>query len=163
MTPLADQFEALKPCPWCAGPVHIIPSDPYYPRFVKTWRPQCQKCGANLGELDTQAEAIAAWNNRTAISSALTSAPPVQEGWRGIETAPRDGTFFDAWMRNPEFPDGYRLPSCSFSMDKGEFVDAHGMFLHVAGDPVSGKWRIYPTHWRPLPAAPEPTPTGEMG
>lgn len=63
-----------------------------------------------------------------------------REGWRPIETAPRDGTWVLVWDRYL----GVRL---------AKYEEPEGLF----GDALS--WFLHPTHWQPLPAA--PTTTGE--
>lgn len=61
------------------------------------------------------------------------------ETWQLIETAPRDGTLFDA-MRN-----GIRFTDCQF--------DEHGRLFRVHSYPsVTTRFRKWPTHWMPRPA-----------
>src|SRR3954466_12705046 len=92
MTSLADQFEALKPCPFCGGAAHVSNSRSRY--FMAT----CSNCACHFAEnFGTEADAIAAWNNRTAISSALTSAPPVQEGWVLVPREPTEAMWNKVW------------------------------------------------------------------
>ena len=74
--------------------------------------------------------------------------------WQDIESAPKDGTEIDIWLRNGErwtnvwwakkkgFRDysGYRVPDC-----EGWFYNHDDASYLIDGEP---------THWMPLPAAP---------
>lgn len=54
--------------------------------------------------------------------------------WQPINTAPRDGSEFLAWI-----PSGYH----------------DVVFWHVLADHwTTGEDRVYPTHWMPLPRGP---------
>ena len=86
---------------------------------------------------DAQA-ALAAHN--AAIEAAGFMVVP---GWRDIADAPRDGTKFDAWV--PDAFGGRRMCDLSFNA-KGQ-LRQHGL-LTEADLP---RW---PTHFMPLPAAP---------
>ena len=89
-------------------------------------------------------EAVCALADRLeALSQAATAEP---EGWRGIESAPKDGTPFDAWV--PDAFGGRRMTGLSFNR-RGQ-LRQHGL-LTAAELP---RW---PTHWMPLPPAPEGT------
>jgi len=64
--------------------------------------------------------------------------------WQPIESAPRDGTPVDLWMAATNEYDAYLIPNCSYDVDdelwfEGELVEVDGT----------------PTHWMPLPDAPE--------
>lgn len=61
--------------------------------------------------------------------------------WRTMETAPRDGTPFLAWVPDEE----YSYAITGYCMDDGYFV------------PVVGDSEMEPTHWQPL------TPPREQG
>lgn len=85
------------------------------------------------------------------IKRNLASPPP--QGWRGIESAPKDGT--SIWVSN------------GFSMRVAFWADGK-QYEHQGS--VGGGWRDYfatemrstadlmwaPTHWMPLPASPAP-------
>lgn len=83
--------------------------------------------------------------------------------WRGIETAPRDGTFIDVWV-DGEFA-GRRADVCWREPTEGEWW-AHG------GDTIEtpdATWcdlfgplckHEQPTYWQPLPPPPEENPDG---
>jgi hypothetical protein len=80
--------------------------------------------------------------------------------WKPIETAPKDGTPFLTFSA-----DAARDPSVSALGTKGTPVLA---MAWVMGDPSPidehGDWRdincYEPTHWMPLPPAPEPANGG---
>lgn len=71
------------------------------------------------------------------------------EGWRPIESAPKDGTRVLAFWRSVKTGDWLQSV---LHWSEGCWCVADSPFLHV----------IYPTHWRPLPpppgAAPKPAP-----
>lgn len=76
------------------------------------------------------------------------------EGWKTIESAPRDGTLFLAWQTIPTLDEDTRCTT-----REGSPCIAQTVFGSVASIPmhyVPQGQRI--THWRPLPPAP---PTGE--
>lgn len=63
--------------------------------------------------------------------------------WQPIETAPKDGTKFDAWV--PDAFGGHRMTGLSFN-NRGK-LRQHGLLT----DAELPRW---PTHWMPLPAPP---------
>lgn len=94
----------------------------------------------------------------------------LRDGWRLIETAPRDGTVVDLWgnNRDPDKRGGILLPmaasegrytDCAWTSRmvlKGSlFVETERTWYQVGG-PVDGDrlMRIWPTHWRPVPGRP---------
>lgn len=88
-----------------------------------------------------------------------TRAPSVGEGWRPIETAPRDGTPFLATTRV------YDHSSGKFSHHDTHIVWADDETGEIANEAEQG-WRLEDYEfWRPLPAPPsasQPRPEGEM-
>lgn len=75
------------------------------------------------------------------------------DGWRPIETAPRDGTQVDLWQ--PIGDSGDRIADCRWM---------NGCWREWGiGDFDTMDWRRLdgrePTHWRPLPAPPAPLPS----
>jgi len=67
--------------------------------------------------------------------------------WQPIKTAPRDGTRFDVWV--PSAVGGYRVADLWFN--------ARGYLTRDGVQPRDlARW---PTHWMPLPAAPNQDPT----
>lgn len=86
--------------------------------------------------------------------SADAPQPPAHDdGWRPIETAPKDGTIFDVWLGNASDDDvafycteGTRR-SCGWSWEKGKFRPLGGLKVAMPVFEV-------PTHWQPLPQPP---------
>lgn len=79
----------------------------------------------------------AAGSTADAILAALTAAGcAVEQGWRTMDTAPRDGTRFHGW-----FPAHGSIPGCVADVSWH-----HGCWHHPHF--------VEPTHWRPLPAPP---------
>jgi len=70
--------------------------------------------------------------------------------WRDISTAPRDGTHL--WLFGPEGQyEGY-----------WEYSEWSPIRLSSHGCGCCGRGDDPPTHWQPLPAAPDTTQTGGM-
>lgn len=70
--------------------------------------------------------------------------------WMPIETAPRDGTEFQAWVE-PLIADGYWIPVCKFESPSHKNPKA---YLFESREYISMRGA---THWMPLPAPPNPT------
>ncbi|WP_148716450.1 DUF551 domain-containing protein [Chitinolyticbacter meiyuanensis] len=96
----------------------------------------------------------------TAYATMLEAARLVPEGWRPIETAPKDGTVVDVWHEEFGRYAGYYwgLPyhSCG---EMGRLCDSdwHDLepgWVDEFNEPVSGEGF---THWMPLPTAPSAT------
>lgn len=70
-----------------------------------------------------------------------------ESGWQPIETAPRDGTFVDLWVKEWEYTNDtfttLRLCDCSWEQEQG--------WVNDAGDPLRF---CFPTHWMPMPEPP---------
>lgn len=85
------------------------------------------------------------------LSDALDAIAPAlaaleADGWRGIETAPKDKTHFLVWDAHY----GTRIGKVHIRADHDDwlsYVDAHGN---------SSKGGIRATHWHPLPLPPPP-------
>lgn len=72
--------------------------------------------------------------------------------WQPIETAPSDGTEFQAWIARRGSP-GYWETRCKFNED-GTFVVWDRIDYDVDGwEPVS--FPLAPTHWMPHPEPPQ--------
>ncbi|WP_231586667.1 DUF551 domain-containing protein [Cupriavidus basilensis] len=96
----------------------------------------------------------------TIAPSAQQAAPAVPDRWLSIETAPKDGrtlllgylnshgkwrTVRGQWMSEDYIAEYWEEPD---DVEPGWFETA------VEAEEVSNCWRIEPTHWMPLPAAP---------
>lgn len=65
--------------------------------------------------------------------------------WQPWETAPIDGTYFDAWVEpNKKGREGFRAPHVHFDLDA--FWTTETEYLYELGTP---------THWRPEPEGPK--------
>lgn len=73
-----------------------------------------------------------------------------QDGWRPIESAPKDGTCVLAWIAHEA--DDF----CDHSFQRASIISwakaVAGPYGHVAG--WDKQWIGEPTHWMPLPAPP---------
>jgi hypothetical protein len=94
---------------------------------------ECKVCGDGLAVVC-----------QTCDSALPRSSPP--DAWREIESAPRDGTTFDAWV--PDSFGGRRMTSLSF--------DRRGQ-LRQDGLLTKAELPRWPTHWMPLPSPPPST------
>jgi len=69
-----------------------------------------------------------------------------RDEWQPIETAPKDGTRFDAWTREGRVPDVW------WDAQRGEWVE-WGL-LEFGG--VGARRPLWPpTHWMPIPEGPK--------
>ena len=114
---------------------------------VRGWRTKLVRCAARLldatyGE-DVPRDVANAWRETAADAAdaekALITrlrAAEARTAWQPIETAPRDGTLVLAWHPHWGGPDAVRCSS------RGQWT---------------ADWlpTCAPTHWQPLPAAPE--------
>lgn len=70
------------------------------------------------------------------------------QGWKPIETAPKDGTSFDIWVKSTKNPDyGVRMTGVCFS----------GSVIWGRCVPNSS-FGQYASHWMPLPQPPKEQP-----
>ena len=76
------------------------------------------------------------------VSALLSALEELGGGWMPIETAPKDGTVFDAWIKCWKGHAGYRI-SILWKNDAWWAYDGY--------DAMSAA----PTHWMPLPPAPK--------
>ena len=78
---------------------------------------------------------------------ALASRP---DGWRGIESAPKDGTWVELWMTMPT-PHGYASEGPHPVIAKWDGENCWDV-------PFEDAWFVDAdfTHWMPLPPAPQP-------
>lgn len=72
--------------------------------------------------------------------------------WKPIETAPKDGTKIDLWVRGKRIPDAYWIKSS----DDPEFADwAVKTYDSHLCETVDSFVYSEPTHWMPLPEPPK--------
>jgi len=86
------------------------------------------------------------------VLTALSSAGIDCEGWRDIESAPKDGT--DILLYCPPPPGTYisgQLPDSGYTLvEIGAFIDGRWEFRGLYDE----EFLFPPTHWRPLPLPP---------
>lgn len=171
--------EELKACPFCGGKAQIE-SRPSYSQAANTYechRGWCDDCGFGMDWCNHEPDAIAAWNRRTPDAARVVGRedwqdavehlqgavqrlsehlaallPPASDGWRGMDSAPKDGTCVLLWgvhedeweeaQDEPRQPE-YRPWPAYVSIQKSIWWIPDGM-RQVFGA----------THWRPLPAPP---------
>jgi hypothetical protein len=73
------------------------------------------------------------------------------QGWRPIETAPKDGTMVDLWCRATHGRD-MRITDMWWI--------ERGIWRSGRRDPFKEEMATRATHWRPIPAPPEVAPLG---
>lgn len=112
--------------------------------------PECCKCGScQLVPVQRLREIVAEHDALLARIAELET----ERAWRPIESAPKDGTCFDAWLGDAEDEDlefycgntKYRRSPNWHWLD-GKFRP----FMGLRPIPVF----VQPTHWQPLPAPP---------
>jgi hypothetical protein len=105
--------------------------------------------------------AIPADRRRDFIRAALRAALPDGAGWRDMDSAPKDGTRFDAWRVEQATGTGHRVTDVYWDAEFNEWTHGSRSFQRPVEAPVHAETDIPVvalTHWRPLPAAPEPKP-----
>lgn len=143
----------------------------------------CERCDCgNVGD----AQAVAAWDERAASTHPLDAAAiraladkGEAEGWRPIETAPKDGTEIILFGPYPEGEEGHSTNRVTAGFwcapeppvigdcggpcrcpEYGEPIEPYWASMHGGSDSgwmstdggFTTEWP--PTHWRPLPAPP---------
>ncbi len=76
-----------------------------------------------------------------------------QQEWQPIETAPKDGTIFDAWLGDCDESDRQFYCTGKTRCSPG-WAWANGKFRPCGGLPGLTTF-VQPTKWRPLPAPPK--------
>ena len=91
----------------------------------------------------------------TAFARYIDAHPEPQEGWRGIGSAPKDGTVVLLYKQNERMVGEYTLAGYW-----GEWAGLCDGWIACAGKPLgyysncAESSQGYPTHWQPLPAPP---------
>ena len=75
------------------------------------------------------------------------------DAWQPIETAPRDGTEFQAWIVSDDDDSGHWEPKARFNPDSG-IPETWGRVDYDEDDWAYTPWFIL-THWMPLPEPPK--------
>jgi len=136
----------LLPCPFCGGGETRVRENRHSPTMsgsgglisveITHWCPAVPGQPSRNTITRTgrdHASAIAAWNRRAS-------------GWQPIETAPRDGRRILAWITNRVSDNGKKVDIPTIVSWWGPDADC---WVEDGYDTVR------PTHWQPLPAAPE--------
>lgn len=112
--------EKMKPCPFCGAKPVVSADMAQFPQVA------CDACGASggSGKEPGVGAAISAWNTRA-------------DDWRGMDSAPRDGTRFLAWNALGH------VEIISWSTRLGTWLDDNREWGH----------NVFAA-WRPLPAPP---------
>jgi hypothetical protein len=79
--------------------------------------------------------------------------PGYDDGWQPIETAPRDGTEFQAWVvQETDASTSWWEPRCRFDPDNEAFQIWCRVDYDQDGWDTDWNWK--PTHWQPHPSPP---------
>lgn len=127
--------EKLRECPFCGGEGKLKKKKgPGLETFNPVHYVRCQECYACTELLEDEASAIAAWNRRASE-------------WVSVEERlPEDGEDMTPYLVHVESKYGRSVTLTAWHPDReGGWV--------CEGDAVPS---IRVTHWRPLPAPPEP-------
>lgn len=114
------------------------PKDPVYALAYRLW-------SATPAEVQDSGMTRTQWYAER-IRELITAA------WQPWDTAPRDGSYFDAWVEpNSRFEKARRIPHVQFcTIGDGFWAHEHGT-IDVDDLESLGK----PTHWRPEPEGPK--------
>ena len=95
------------------------------------------------------------------IQITVTETFEVDDGWLPAETAPTDGTKFDAWCTTEFSPGGFRVPDVRMRYDGSGFgiiphdfsVDKPFRYLDARREDKKVKCDM--VRWRPIPKGPK--------
>lgn len=99
--------------------------------------------GSSAAALTIQPSLMLLVNDVPALVAEIERLRGLVSEWRSIETAPKDGTKFDAWV--PSRFGGHRMTDLSFGW-RGK--------LRQDGELTKAELPRWPTHWMALPAPP---------
>ena len=119
-----------------------------------------QKMSAVILELMRSEFAL---QDQLAALSTPTQSAPVGEGWRPIESAPRDGTCVLAGSTNH---DAVEAVCWQDGLPSGSTFDGEVEEGWVNDGPIKDRFYANPrwfTHWQPLPAPPASSPRDQGG
>jgi len=129
--------DALKPCPFCEGPASMQCHGGIF-HGHSGFRVECEgTCHAMTCYWHSEIEARKLWNMRPTT---------VCGEWQPIESAPRDGTHFNAYDSMGKVQEVW------FSYDCGDFT--HGRHDYNYMDIACSEYTTL-VGWQPLPSAPE--------
>lgn len=109
------------------------------------------------GELTHEEQTKAA----QAAVAAIEARGMLSQGWRDIESAPRDGTVIDLWANGVRYCDCFWHPDDA-RVGQNYIVGAGDGELDWYTYQDGGYWLgVNPTHWQPLPAPPVAAAEGD--
>lgn len=139
---MTEREEALEPCPFCGGEASrqdLTDDDNAGGSCIA-----CDRCGASSPvHFDRKENLYDSWNRRA-------SSPPPKggEGWRDIESAPKDGRHVLLY-----FPKGYWGDDRNIAI--GFWGQGNDWFEGESDSRSMTEFGSQPTKWQPLPAAPD--------
>lgn len=158
---------ALLPCPFCGGEVMrreaLWPSEGDTDGIIHVNPGDCPLHRAtpdfSLGFADGCRSVSDGWNRRT-----LSSSSGGEQGWRTIDSAPKDGTWF-LICRDDEGPESYEVGCFDPQIWKSYEPAENGLYRQVEKvvDECGFNNFHRATHWMPLPSAPGSVPTSLAG
>lgn len=122
-------------------------------------------------DIRIQGSRLSTWSGIFAFVSRPSLEPPASDvaGWRPIETAPKDGTWIQAWRTPPGFMTGMWEPLVyvRWEDEEGAWVwpdETYQVFTEYGIERANLKIAEFSnfadktfTHWQPLPAPPQPS------
>ena len=162
---MSEQQSELLPCPFCgAGDTQIEgkgmwTGQGYSEPISVSVRHWCTEVPGQPSRMierigRDRASAIEAWNRRAALSK-----PSTEQGWRTIESAPRDGTMFLCWVRAERYGETDEGQQYQHDESQVDFCWWRTLAESPDGgyfDPACGQIgdRQFVSHWMPLPPPP---------
>lgn len=156
-------------CPFCGGEGYLMKDGPHH--WIECGNCFCEttRCQSPTGNDEAAARrAIQLWEQRYGKSAQAVASQP-GGAWQPIETAPKTGrtlllgylnraenwrTVRGQWMSENYISEYWEEPD---EVEPGWFETS------AEADDIPNCWRIEPTHWMPLPAAPSAGNGGAEG